>query len=359
MSPSTIARIPGSPALTSRALVIATAAPGSTRLIDPLVSEDTLACARAVRAMGFPVHAAPGLWTVEGTGPGDGRRLWCEDSGAVARFLPAPAATGGIRGGDGVPAGHPGGRHLTGLLLAAPLRPEGLRVRVPRPADRPDVDLTVALMRHFGVDVTEPEPQVLVVRPGGYRATELRIEPDATAAAYVFAAAALTATTVTVEGLGAGSSQGDLMFVEVLARMGAEVTIGAAGTTVAGPGRLRGGFTVDMGDLSDVFMTLACLVPFADAPVRIGGLAHVPDRVAATAANLRACGIAVDCDPDGLTVSPGTPRATLVSCRGDHRTAMAFSVLGLRVPIYLDDLTCVRRTFPGFHAELARLFGQA
>jgi 3-phosphoshikimate 1-carboxyvinyltransferase len=175
-----------------------------------------------------------------------------------------------------------------------------------------------------------------------------------------------------VPGLGSGSLQGDLRFVDALRRAGARVDTGASATTVTGTvtdtsavtggARLRGGFTIDMGPISDTFMTLAAIAPLADAPITITGIAHArlkeSDRIAAVAQNLRACGIRVEEGPDRITVHPGLPRPTRIACHRDHRIAMAFSVLGLAVPgtITLDDPACVAKTFPGFHDEMARLF---
>ncbi|GAB3845726.1 hypothetical protein GCM10029963_24460 [Micromonospora andamanensis] len=117
-----------------------------------------------------------------------------------------------------------------------------------------------------------------------------------------------------------------------------------------------------MGPISDTFMTLAAIAPLADAPIRITGVGHArlkeSDRIDAMAQNLAACGVPVRTGPDWIEISPTDPSPALIHCRRDHRIAMSFSVLGLRVPgLVLDDPACVSKTFPGFHAELARLFG--
>ncbi|MET8947837.1 hypothetical protein ABZX30_30955 [Streptomyces sp. NPDC004542] len=200
--------------------------------------------------------------------------------------------------------------------------------------------------------------------PGGYTAADTLVEPDASTASYVLVAAAVTGRTVTVPGLGSASLQGDTRFAAVLARTGARVRTDRNATTVTGGERLRGGFTVDMGEISDTFMTLAAIAPLADAPVTIRGIGHArlkeSDRIDAVAENLRACGVRCEEAADWITVHPGVPRPTRISCRRDHRIAMAFSVLGLAVPgtISLDDPACVAKTFPGFHAEMRRLFPQ-
>ncbi|WP_035847666.1 3-phosphoshikimate 1-carboxyvinyltransferase [Kitasatospora azatica] len=406
-----LARIPGSKSITNRALLLAAAAEGASLLGAPLVSADTVAFRDALIALGVEITEQPGGdWLVHGLGRGPRGRgdVWCADAGTAARFLPVWAATGvgefafdgsaqlrgrplrpltealerlgahvlpaeggglplrvrsrGLRGGGLVLDSSTSSQYLTGLLLSAPLMERPLTVRAPGLVSRPYVDMTVALMRGFGAEVAIGPDGRIQVGTGGYRAADLRIEPDASTASYVFAAAAVTGRSVTVPGLGSDSLQGDLRFVEVLRTAGAEVEIGAAATTVTGTGRLRGGFEVDMGDISDTFMTLAAIAPLADAPITVRGIGHArlkeSDRIAAVAGNLRRLGVTVDDGPDWITVTPGEVRPGSVDCHRDHRIAMAFSVLGLRADgIELDDPDCVDKTFPEFHQEFGRLFG--
>ncbi|MGH1556382.1 hypothetical protein ACRAWF_45415 [Streptomyces sp. L7] len=123
------------------------------------------------------------------------------------------------------------------------------------------VEITIAMMRAFGVEVRR-EGQVYVVPPGGYTATTYDIEPDASTASYFFAAAAVTpGAEVTVRGLGTGALQGDLGFVDVLRRMGAQVSMSADATTVRGPRDGLRGLTVTMRDISDTMPTLAAIAP--------------------------------------------------------------------------------------------------
>ncbi|MEU5901544.1 MULTISPECIES: 3-phosphoshikimate 1-carboxyvinyltransferase [Streptomyces] len=406
------ARVPGSKSLTNRLLLLAAAADGTSTVRAPLVSEDTVAFRQALDVCGIPVQAGPGdtFWKVTGTGrgPTGSARPWCADAGTAARFLPPFAATGhgtflfdgssqlrarpqrpliealralgadlepgpgnglplllrarGVEGGDLSVDSSLSSQYLSGLLMAAPLMRRGLRIRTGDLVSRPYIDMTLALMRRFGADVEESADGTIRVAPRPYDATDIVVEPDASSASYVFAAAAVTGGTVTVPGLGTESLQGDLRFVDVLRRTGADVRVGPTATTVTGNGPLRGGFTVDMGEISDTFMTLAAIAPLADAPITITGVAHArlkeSDRVAAMAENLRACGIETAEGPDRLTIHPGTPRPARIACHRDHRIAMSFSVLGLAVPgtVSLDDPDCVAKTFPEFHDEIRRLF---
>jgi 3-phosphoshikimate 1-carboxyvinyltransferase len=131
------------------------------------------------------------------------------------------------------------------------------------------------------------------------------------------------------------------------------------GLQVAGTGLLNG-LTVDMGDISDTFMTLAAIAPFALAPVTITGIGNVrlkeSDRIAAVEENLRGAGIRVESGPDCLRVIPGTPHAAEIDPRRDHRIAMSFAVTGLcsRGLVILDP-DCVTKTCPGFFELWRRL----
>jgi 3-phosphoshikimate 1-carboxyvinyltransferase len=215
----------------------------------------------------------------------------------------------------------------------------------------PYVTMTAAVMKAFGVEVAR-DGDAWVVPEARYRATDYVIEPDASAASYFFAAAVLGGGRVTVPGLGRGSVQGDLAFVDVLERMGATVERLDDRTTVAAGVRLTG-VDVDLSALSDTAQTLAAVAVFADTPTRVSGIGFVrgkeTDRLAAVVRELRRVGVQAEETADGFVVRPGTPRPAVVETYDDHRMAMSFALLGLRVPgIAIADPGCVAKTFPGF-----------
>ncbi|MFF7562503.1 3-phosphoshikimate 1-carboxyvinyltransferase [Streptomyces pseudovenezuelae] len=409
-APQTLS-LPGSKSITARALFLAAAADGVTTLVRPLRSDDTEGFAEGLVRLGYRVGRSPDAWQVDGRPQGPAAAeadVYCRDGATTARFLPTLAAAGhgtyrfdaspqmrrrpllplsralrdlgvdlrheeaeghhpltvraaGVDGGEVVLDAGQSSQYLTALLLLGPLTRRGLRIRVTDLVSAPYVEITLAMMRAFGVEVTR-EDDVFVVPPGGYRATTYAIEPDASTASYFFAAAALTpGAEVTVPGLGTGALQGDLGFVDVLRRMGAEVSIGADATTVRGTGELRG-LTVAMRDISDTMPTLAAIAPFASGPVRIEDVANTRvkecDRLEACAQNLRRLGVRVATGPDWIEIHPGTAPSdrTRIETYGDHRIVMSFAVTGLRIPgISFDDPGCVRKTFPGFHEAFAEL----
>ncbi|MER7643480.1 3-phosphoshikimate 1-carboxyvinyltransferase [Streptomyces sp. NPDC126522] len=411
--------IPGSKSITARALFLAAAADGVTTLRRPLRSDDTEGFAEGLTRLGYRVGRTPDAWQIDGRPDGPAvaeADVYCRDGATTARFLPTLAAAGhgsfrfdaspqmrrrpllpltralrdlgvdlrheeaeghhplrieaaGVEGGEVVLDAGQSSQYLTALLLLGPLTRKGLRVRVTDLVSAPYVEITIAMMREFGVEV-RTEGSVYVVPPGGYRATTYGIEPDASTASYFFAAAALTGGEVTVPGLGTGALQGDLGFVDVLRRMGAEVETDARGTRVRGTGQLRG-LTVNMRDISDTMPTLAAIAPFASGPVRIEDVGNTRvkecDRLEACAENLRRLGVGVETGPDWIEIRPGTGTeagasglaGTEIKSYGDHRIVMSFAVAGLRAPgMSFDDPGCVRKTFPGFHEAFEVLRGQ-
>ncbi|MFE2429118.1 3-phosphoshikimate 1-carboxyvinyltransferase [Streptomyces sp. NPDC059373] len=409
-----VVAVPGSKSITNRALFLAAAAEGTTVLRRPLVSDDTEAFAQGLTALGYDLEPGPAEWRITGAPAGPAAAeadVYCRDGATVARFLPGLAAAGhgtfrfdasqqmrrrpvapltqalrtlgvdirheeadghlpltvvadGIKGGEIELDAGLSSQFLTALLLTGPLTAEGLRIRVTGLVSAPYVEITLAMMRRFGVEVVR-DGDTLSVPPGGYRATTYDIEPDASTASYFFAAAALTGREVTVPGLGTDALQGDLRFVDVLERMGARVDIRPDATTVTGTGRLSG-VTAAMRDISDTMPTLAAIAPFADGPVRIEDVYNTRvkecDRLEACASNLRRQGIRVDTGRDWIEIHPGVPTSTEIACHGDHRIAMSFAVAGLRIPggVTFDEPGCVKKTFPEFHdafGELRRAWG--
>ncbi|GAA2797052.1 3-phosphoshikimate 1-carboxyvinyltransferase [Kitasatospora paracochleata] len=403
----TVVEIPGSKSVTARALFLAAAAEGTTTLLRPLSSDDTEGFAEGLTRLGYRVARDEREWRIEGRpqGPATDAEVYCRDGATTARFLPTLAAAGhgsfrfdaseqmrrrplgpltealrtlgvelhhqereghhplriearGVAGGEVTLDAGLSSQYLTALLLLGPLTRQGLRITVTDLVSAPYVEITLAMMRSFGVRV-ERDGNVFTVPPGGYRATEYRVEPDASTASYFFAAAAVTGREVTVPGLGRGALQGDLRFVEVLERLGAKVELGADRVTVGGApgGRLTGG-TVAMRDISDTMPTLAAIAPFATAPIRIVDVYNTRikecDRLDACAENLRRLGVDVATGRDWIEIRPGTPQPAEISTRGDHRIVMSFAVTGLRTPgITFDDPGCVRKTFPDFHRAFA------
>lgn len=409
--------VPGSKSITNRALVLAALARGRTTLAGTLFADDTRRMVDCLRALGFNVQTdeAAEIATVDGEAgrvPAEQAALFVGNSGTTARFVTPLIALGqgefvvdgvarmrerpmadllqalaqlgveasstgtgcppihvrarGLRGGECRTRADRSSQFLSGLLMAAACA-EGneTRIHLDGPIlSAPYIAMTTTMMRQFGASVGSEDNGRTYLVPGRqhYQAqARYVVEPDASAASYFFAAAAITKGRVRITGLDdTVLLQGDWAFADVLGAMGCRVTRGANWLEVAGGGSLRG-VTLDMNAISDTVMTLAAVAPFADGPTTIENVGHIrhkeTDRVRAIANELGRLGVRVDEREDGLTIHPGARWApATIQTYDDHRMAMAFALVGLRVPgVRIADPGCVAKTFPDYFHRLQAL----
>jgi 3-phosphoshikimate 1-carboxyvinyltransferase len=416
-------RVPGSKSLTNRALLLAALAEGVTTLHNTLFADDTQRFIESLQRLGFFVEQRSAVGgqrsavVVHGLGgriPASRAELFVGNAGTAARFLTALLGLGqgeyvldgdarmrerpigdlllalrqlgvdiepqspvsdlacacpplvvrasGLPGGKTTVAGNISSQFLSGLLMVAPYARGPLEIAVAGELNsKPYVEMTLALMRDFGVHVEHTNLQTFSVRPQRYRAqAEYVIESDASAASYFFAAPALCGGTVRVENISRRSKQGDVAFLDVLAQMGCTVAEDEDGIAVTGPDSLRG-VDVNLRDIPDTAQTLAAIAPFARTPTTIRGIASArvkeTDRVAAMCAELRRLGVTVNENPDGLEIYPTCNlQPATIRTYNDHRMAMAFALIGLRTPgIVIENPGCVSKTFPEYFEVLESL----
>jgi 3-phosphoshikimate 1-carboxyvinyltransferase len=411
---------PASKSVTNRALLCAALAAGTSHLRGAAPSDDAEAMAGALALLGAGVDTEDqGRWRVEGTGGrlrGPDRPLDARLSGTTMRFLtavatltpegatvtgrppllrrpvgplvaalralgadvhdaggglpPVTAAGGGLEGGQARVDTGASSQFASAVLLAAPYARRPVTLTAERLGAAAYVELTVAVMRRFAAGV-EPaaapggpgpptRPAAWRVEPGPYRATDLAVEYDASAAAHLFALAAATGGQVMVTNATPGTLQPDAALPGLLAAMGATVTRDGDSLGVRGPERL-GPVDADLAAMPDQVTTVAALAALADGRSRLRGVGvargHETDRLAALAAELAKLGVAVTELPDGLVIAgagPGALRPARLATWGDHRMAMALAAVAARVPgVVLEDPACVAKTYPGFWRDLA------
>jgi 3-phosphoshikimate 1-carboxyvinyltransferase len=410
-------RPPGSKSLTNRALVCAALAEGVSNLHGVLASEDTQVMIEGLRALGIEIAEDSAKRTLRVTGCG-GRilarsaDLYVANSGTTVRFLTALAALGrgtfrlhgtkrmherpiqdllnslaelGVRAesesgtgcppvivhADGLRAGRTrmrgdvSSQYLSAVLMAAPCAsagdaPDAVVIDIEGDlVSKPYVAMTIAVIEAFGGRVeTAGDGQQFSVALTGYVGRDYDIEPDASAASYLWAAAAIAGGRVRVEGLNRGSLQGDVAFCECLAQMGCEILDDESGMTVVG-GPLRG-INVDMNAISDTVPTLGVVALFADGPTTIRRVGHIrhkeTDRIRALATELRKLGATVDEFADGLRIAPGALHGATIDTYDDHRMAMSLALAGLKIPgVVINDPQCTAKTYPEFFQDLASL----
>lgn len=418
-------RLPGSKSVSIRALLLAALSDGETFLTGLLDSDDTRVMREALQSCGVPLQAeGEGCWRVQGSLPFPRREagIFVGNSGLSIRTLVAVLAfMGGRYRLSGVPRMHErpigdlvdalrplgasiayeavegfpplliepaharagqvvrvrgdaSSQFLTGILQSAPLlaRERDLVIEVEGELiSRPYIDLSLALMQRFGVEIgrsatTAGAPRYTVAAGARYRAPgRFAIEGDASSASYFLALGALAGGPVRVQGMGRASLQGDVRFAEVMSAMGAEVTQGEDWTEVRSAG-LAGGFRpraidADFNHIPDAAMTVAVMALFADGPSTLRNIGSwrvkETDRIAAMAAELAKLGAGVEEGADFLRiVPPAVLRSATIDTYDDHRMAMSFSLAACGgVPIRINDPGCVAKTFPDYFAQLAAL----
>ena len=245
-------------------------------------------------------------------------------------------------------------------MLVAPYAVNGLEIEIIDKLKKPYIDITMSVMEEFGVHVVNKDYRSFQIAPGQqYTPREYSIEPDASSASYFFAAAALTGGRVRVKNLTADSTQGDIRFVDILEKMGCRVNRYSSGIEVMGPEQLTG-IDVDMNAISDTALTLAAIAPFARERVVIRNIQHTrwqeTDRIHAMVAELQRLGVDVVEHQDGVEILPSEIKPAEIDTYDDHRVAMSFSLVGLKVPgIRIRNPGCVSKTFPNFFDVLANL----
>ncbi|MEJ5252927.1 MAG: 3-phosphoshikimate 1-carboxyvinyltransferase [Chthonomonadetes bacterium] len=418
--PEAVVDLPGSKSITNRALLLAALCPQQVTITHALDSEDTQVMQESLTRLGFQItKPCPDTIIIRGEGgkiPAAQADLWVANAGTAARFLTAMVALGdgtyrldgtprmrqrpiqplldalnalgaeavseagtgcppvtvrarGLKGGEVSVRGDISSQFLSALMMVAPCASGSVTIHIEgNLVSAPFVQMTLRMMKQFGVDACweERNARIVVPAPQQYHLTgdaTYAVEPDATAASYFFAAAAITGGRVRVPGLSRESLQGDIRFVDILEQMGCAVCWLPDAVEVQGTATLHG-VDVNMSDISDTFITLAVVAPFADGPTRIRGVEHAryqeSNRVSAVATELRRLGVSVEEHTDGLTIYPGKPTGGIVQTYNDHRIAMAFALIGLRVPgIAIADPECVHKTFPNFFEKLQELQGGA
>jgi 3-phosphoshikimate 1-carboxyvinyltransferase len=267
---------------------------------------------------------------------------------------------GGMTGGRTAVSGEKSSQFVSSLLLAAPGLAEGLELDIPGVlSSAPYVAMTLRVMQAFGADVQQREGGFTVARSARYLPAEYTVEADASGATYPFAAVALAGGRVRVPDLASDSMQSDAGLVNVLVKMGCTVRWESGAAILERTGTLRG-IDVDMNAMPDAVPALVAAALFADGNTRIRNVAHLrykeSDRIGTLAEQVRLLGANITVHDDGMEIRPVPLHGAQVDPHEDHRLAMMFGLIGLRVSgVVVEDPMCVRKSYPRFWDELEQL----
>lgn len=209
--------------------------------------------------------------------------------------------------------------------------------------------MTLDVMEKFSVKV-EYSDGVFSVEPARYRGREYTVEGDYSSASYLAGAVAVAGGEVRIENLFRDSRQGDRIILDIIREMGADIVVGDDHVVVSSTGELSG-VQVDLHDAPDLLPTVAALGALADGRTEIRGVEHArykeTDRIRTCATELGRLGVDVKELRDGMVIEGGV-RGGVVSSHGDHRLAMAFTLIGLREGITVRDGEVFSVSFPDF-----------
>ncbi|MFB9242334.1 3-phosphoshikimate 1-carboxyvinyltransferase [Massilia antarctica] len=415
-----VVRLPGSKSISNRTLLLAALAEGSTTIVGLLASDDTLVMLGALRSLGLAweqvdehthiVHGGGGIL------PAHEADLFMGNAGTAIRPLTAALAVIGgdytlhgvtrmherpigdlvdalnaigaqieYTGVEGFPPlrirrghihaqrlsvrGNVSSQFLTALLMAAPLMAREHPVTIDVVGElisKPYIEITLNLMRRFGVTVEQDGWQSFTVQPGQRYASPgtIHVEGDASSASYFLAAGAIGGGPIRVEGVGRDSIQGDVRFAEALEQMGATITRGDNWIEARSNGVLKA-IDADFNHIPDAAMTIAVAALYADGTTTLRNIASwrvkETDRLAAMATELRKLGAVVEEGPDYISVTPpaGELSAATIDTYDDHRMAMCFSLASLDGKarrgntMRINDPKCVAKTFPDYFDAFA------
>ncbi|WP_301099476.1 3-phosphoshikimate 1-carboxyvinyltransferase [Otariodibacter sp.] len=404
--------LPGSKSLSNRALLLAALAEGKTKVTNLLDSDDIRYMLNALKQLGveYQLSADKTVCEIEGIGGAfniqNGLALFLGNAGTAMRPLtaalclkgkndaeviltgeprmkerpilhlvdalrqlgadisylenegypPIAIRNSGLRGDNVQIDGSISSQFLTALLMISPLCKNDITIEViGELVSKPYIDITLSMMADFGISVSHENYHFFFVKGNQtYRSPQqYLVEGDASSASYFLAAAAIKGQ-IKVTGIGKNSIQGDKLFADVLAKMGAKVTWGDDYIAVERD-KLHG-IDMDMNHIPDAAMTIATTALFADSETVIRNIYNwrvkETDRLTAMATELRKIGAEVEEGEDFIRIQPldlEQFRDVEIETYNDHRMAMSFALVALsNTPVTILDPKCTAKTFPTF-----------
>ena len=281
----------------------------------------------------------------------------------------------GYAGGEADILGSISSQFISSILISAPLSEKGVELEVyPEFVSKPYVDMTISILEKFGIMIEEENYQFhetckkdhtdclgvkFNIKPQKYIASDYIVEGDFSSASYLLAATAIAGGYIRVENLFSDSKQGDKYILDILEEMGANVTVFDDYVSLRSNGNLKG-IDVNLSNAPDLLLTVAVLGAVAEGKTTIRGVKHgrlkETDRIDTTCRELESLGCKLEEFEDGMTIYGNTISDGVVESHGDHRLAMAFSLLGLKHDVEVENGECFDVSFPNF-IELMREIG--
>ena len=399
------AEAPSSKSYTLRGLMCAALAGGQSEIERPLYADDTEAGRDVLQKIGVGIVEQGSSWIVSG---GHFRQpdseLYCRNSAGTLRFMTAicalaPGAShltaglslsrrpilpllsalrklgincysegskalvtvegGRFKGGETDLPGDVSSQLVSAVLFIAPRAEKGVSLELTPPVEsKPYISMTIDCMKQFGVKV-EHSPDFInyKVKSQAYKTAKYRAEGDWSSASYLLSLGAV-AGGVDISNLSRSSRQADRQIWALLSKMGADIH--ARNNSIRARRSALKSVKADLSNCIDLLPTMAALAAAATGVSELTGIGRgrlkESDRVAAVKEGLKRMGIAVREEKDTMFITGGAPQGAAIDSKGDHRIAMAFSILGVLVGnTIIEGAECVSKTYPEFWNVLKSL----
>lgn len=256
-------------------------------------------------------------------------------------------------------------QYISALLLVAPKLENGIELTlVGEITSVPYIKMTLALLNEIGVE-TKFEENVITVKPltTNSKQQTLTVESDWSSASYFFSLAALSnEAAIVLSSYKESSLQGDSALVEIYAKMGVEARFEANQLTlVKQPDFEYQSVTFDLNNTPDIAQTIVVTCLGLGIGCHLTGLHTLKiketDRLEALRIELTKLGASISVTNDSLTLEPTQEilENIAIDTYNDHRMAMAFAPLALRVPIIINNAEVVSKSYPDFWTDLTTL----
>jgi 3-phosphoshikimate 1-carboxyvinyltransferase len=276
------------------------------------------------------------------------------DDQSTGRLPFSIASDGLVQGGEITIDASESSQFVSALLLAAPRFKNGLVIRhvgknLP---SLPHIEMTIDMLKQVGVEVITLDKNSWKVLPSKIQSKNWLIEPDLSNAGPFLAAAMVTKGEVTIPDWPLQTTQAGNAWIEILKKMGANVSLDEKGLTVKNVSEIKG-IDFDLSDVGELTPVLVSIALFANSTSTLSGIAHLrgheTDRLAALVANIKSIGGDAEETADGLIIRPVKLKAGMWKAFDDHRMATAGAVIGLVVSgIEVDDIKTTSKTLPDF-----------
>ena len=270
--------------------------------------------------------------------------------------------TGPIKGGEASIPGNVSSQFISALFIAAPLTENGITINISSElVSKPYLDATISTMKKFGVDVDVITPyKKYHIAPQEYKHTTITIPSDFSSVALLLSAAVLVGEKLTVKVSIGELAQGDEAIIDILGKLGVDVSLNNNAIKVVSPEKLSGG-RFDLSNTPDLLPPLAILGLKCGSPLELYNVKHArfkeTDRIAILVRELKKLGLEITEKEDGMIINPPTTlRGAELNSEEDHRLFMAFCIAAMYVGnCTVSDPESVDVSYPSFVADMNRV----